>query len=711
MSLVGKSIVRVDAKSKANGTIQYTDDLDFDGLHGTVVRSSIAHGNILSISFDNAFDFSDFVIVDYRDIEGRNANVMLTDDQPFLAQKRVRFIGEPILLLAHRSNKILNEALQHINIKYEPLEPVFSMQESLDRKTILYGEDNIFKTIRTVKGSVPNYQNLQSLEKCYTTPHQEQLYMETQSMIARYHDDGIKIMGSMQCPFYVESALYELTGKKIEVEQVPTGGAFGGKEDYPSLMAAYVYLLSKKAKQDVKLVYDRAEDIAFTTKRHPSTLRYKSHFDETGKLHALDIDITLDGGAYVTLTPVVLARSVLHAAGFYECEYIKVDAYAVATNTPPNGAFRGFGAPQAIFGIERHMDDIARHLGISPMEVRERNLPHSQSVSVTGAKIDEYARLRTLFETTRKASGFDEKYDDDTPYKGIGMALFMHGGGFTGSGETVLASEVWLDLYDDGMVEIRVGSVEMGQGTLTALPQMVAEVLELPISMIRYHLPNTAKVADSGPTVASRTVMIVGELLIQAASSLKEALGLYSSQSEYLEAVSSYMKNSTESRFQAAYQKPDTIQWDEEHFYGNGYDGYSLGCYVAEVEVDPIDYRVRVSNFYAYNDVGKVINPMMAEGQVEGGVAQGIGYALYEKMVYQDGKVRNNRLSDYIVPLAADLPKLHIAFLNTDEAAKGLGELPMDGPAAAVANALTHALDSAFDDLTITPEVVEQKCR
>ncbi len=711
MNLVGQNIVRVDAASKADGTLRYTDDLDFDGLYGAIVRSSIAHGNILSITFDKAFDFSDFVIVDYRDIEGRNANVILTDDQPFLAETKVRFIGEPILLLAHRSKRMLQEAIEHIDITYEPLEPVLTMQEALDRKNILYGDDNIFKTIQTLKGTEPDYQRLKSLEKRYSTPHQEQLYMETQSMTARYSDGVIKIIGSMQCPFYVESALFELTGKKIEVEQAPTGGAFGGKEDYPSLMAAYVYLLSKKAAQDVKLVYDRAEDIAFTTKRHPSTLRYKSHFDETGKLHALDIEITIDGGAYVTLTPVVLARAVLHAAGFYDCEYIKVDACAVATNTPPNGAFRGFGAPQAIFGIERHMDDIARYLGISPMEVRERNLPHSHSVSVTGAKIDEYARLRTLFETTRKASAFDEKYAADIPYKGIGMALFMHGGGFTGSGETLLASEVWLDLKDDGMVEIRIGSVEMGQGTLTALPQMVADVLELPITMIRYHIPNTAKVADSGPTVASRTVMIVGELLMQAASSLKEALGLYSNQSEYLEAVRAYLKNSAESRFRAAYQKPDTVQWDEEHFYGNGYDGYSLGCYVAEVEVDPIDYRVRVSNFYAYNDVGKVINPMMAEGQIEGGVAQGIGYALYERVVYKDGKVKNNRLSDYIVPLAADLPKLHIAFLNRDEPAKGLGELPMDGPAAAIANALTHALDTAFDDLTITPEIVEEKCR
>jgi len=433
MKLVGESVLRVDAASKADGTTRYTDDLEFDGLYGAIVRSEIAYGNIVSIDFDEAYDFSDFVIADYRDIEGKNVNAMLTDDQPFLAEKSVRFIGEPILLLAHRSKARLKEAAEHIDIKYEVLEPLLTMQESIDRKHLIYGDDNVFKTIRTVKGKEPDYTRLKCLEKTYTTPHQEQLYMETQRMLARYDNGNIKIIGSMQCPFYVESALYALTGKKIEVEQAPTGGAFGGKEDYPSLMAAYAYLLSRKAQKDVKIVYDRAQDIAFSTKRHPSILHYKSYF---------------------------LARAVLHAAGFYDCEYIKVDAYAYATNTPPNGAFRGFGAPQAIFGIERHMDDIATSLGLSPMEVRRKNLPESRSVSVTGAKIEEYARLGKLFESARKASAFDAKYETGMPYRGIGMALFMHGGGFTGEGEILLASKVWLDLHADGIVEIRVGSCQ-----------------------------------------------------------------------------------------------------------------------------------------------------------------------------------------------------------------------------------------------------------
>jgi CO/xanthine dehydrogenase Mo-binding subunit len=711
MGLKGESIVRVDAAVKADGTLRFTDDLAFDGLYGAVVRSTVAYGKIRAIAFDAAFDFSEFILVDYTDIEGRNANIDLTDDQPFLAEKRVRHIGEAILLLAHRSKRRLREALEHITIEYEEQEPVLTMEESLACKQRLYGEDNIFKTIRTVKGGAPTESGLYTLEKTYETPHQEQAYLEPQSMLARYNGGRVKIIGSMQCPFFVEAALEGLAGEKIEVEQAPTGGGFGGKEDYPSLIAAYAYLLCKKAGEDVKLVYEREEDMAYTTKRHPAKLHYKSRFDATGKLHALEVEILIDGGAYVTLSPVVLARCVLHAAGFYDCGHIRVDARAVATNTPPNGAFRGFGAPQVIFGIERHMDDIAAELGLSPAAVRERNLPDAGSISVSGAPIAEHARLRALFLAARRASGFDAKRADVSPNKGIGMALFMHGAGYTGTGESMLASSVSIGLEDEGTVGIRIGSVEMGQGTLTALPQIVASVLGIPMAMVRCHTPNTAEVADSGPTVASRTVMVVGRLLTQAAKQLRAALGDYDSPEQYRAAVARYRHSGGPRHFSATYEKPAHVEWDEARFYGNGYEAYGLGCYVAEVEVDPVDYRVHVRRFYAYNDVGAVVNPAMAEGQVEGGVAQGIGFALYERVVQEAGRVRNNRFSDYALLMAGDMPKFDVAFLGTDAPSLGLGELPMDGPAAAVANALAQALGKTFDTLPITPERVEEACR
>jgi len=692
MRIVGKSIQRVDANSKADGSLKYTDDLEFNGLYGDVIRSAITYGKIISITYDAKFDFSEFTIVDYKDISGKNINTILIDDQPFLVEDIVKFIGDPILLVAHKSKSALSEVKKNIYIEYEEFEAVLTLEDSINKKNIIFGDDNIYKTINTKKGKEPNYTKLKSLTKIYTTPHQEQLYLEPQSMIARYNNGIIKIIGSMQCPFYVESALENLTNEKIEIEQAPTGGAFGGKEDYPSLMAAFVYLLSKKSSQDVKIVYNRVDDISYTTKRHPTKMEYKSYFDESGKLYALDIRVSIDGGAYCTLTPVVQARMVLHIAGFYDCEFIKVQSSSYATNTPPNGAFRGFGAPQAIFGIERHIDDIAKSLNISPMVMREINLPTSSSRSVTDAKIDEYKRVREIFEYARDKGDFDKKYAEKKPYTGIGMALFMHGGGFTGVGETLLESEVLLELHKNGDVTIKISSVEMGQGALTVMPQIVADALEIPLSKVHYHTPNTKEVPNSGPTVASRTVMIVGELLIQASKKLKNRKG-------------------SQTKFRAKYKKPVYIKWDEDKFYGNGYDGYSLGCYVAEVRVDPITYQVKVTDFYAFNDVGKVINPILAEGQVEGGVAQGIGYALYERIIYEEGKIKNNHLSDYIIPMASDLPKLHIKFLNSDEKAKGLGELPMNAPAPAIANAILNALDIEFDSIPITAEIMEQKCR
>ncbi len=713
MKLVGKSVKRVEASSKADGSIKYTDDLEFSGLYGHIIRSTISYGKIISISYNKEFDFSDFTVVDYSDIDGENINPIVADDQPFLAQNIVRFIGEPILLVAHKFKKKLKEAQQNIYIEYEEFEAVLTLEDSQKRKNIIYSTDNIYKTINTQKGEESNCSELNVLEKIYYTPHQEQLYLEPQSMIARYNNEkqNIKIIGSMQCPFYVESALESLTGEKIEIEQAPTGGAFGGKEDYPSLMAAYVYLLSKKSKEDVKIVYDRVEDIAYSTKRHPTKMKFKSHFDNSGKLYSLNIDISIDGGAYCTLTPVVQARTVLHIAGFYDCEFIKVTSNSYATNTPPNGAFRGFGAPQAIFAIERHMDDIARRLDILPTKIREINLPTVDSTSVTNAKIDEYTRVGNIFSLAREKSNFDKKYLAKRLNRGIGMALFMHGGGFTGIGETFLDSEVWLDLHPSGEVEIKISSVEMGQGALTVLPQIVADTLNLPLSMIIYKNPNTFKVANSGPTVASRTVMIVGELLIQTAKKVLNALDNFENIHEYKQVVSKYLNTNSSKRFTSKYKKPSHIKWDEDKFYGNGYDGYSLACYVAEVEVNPITYQVKVTDFYAYQDVGKVINPTLAQGQVEGGVAQGIGFALYERVIHENGKIKNSHLTDYIIPMASDLPKIEIGFLQSNEKAKGLGELPMNAPAAAIANALANAIDIEFDTIPITPETVEQKCK
>jgi CO/xanthine dehydrogenase Mo-binding subunit len=719
---VGQSVPRLDAEAKASGKTQYLDDLPFEGLYGAVVRSTIPCGTISHIDFDPEFDWNGITIVDYRDIPGENINRMLKDDQPFLAETRVRFVGEPILLLAHADKAMLKRAKAHITITYEPDTPVLSLDDSLAAERRIFSDDNCFETLRIGKGEtgqVFGSENGRIIEGTYETGLQEQLYMEPQAMLARWRGGDIKIVGSMQCPGYIEGALECLTGEKVEVEQAPTGGGFGGKEDYPSLMGAYAWLLCRKAQRDVKLLYGRSEDIAVTTKRHPARMHYRSAVDETGRIAAMEVEFLIDGGAYCTLSPVVLSRGILHCTGFYDIPNVAVTGRAMATNTPPRGAFRGFGAPQALFGIERHMDEIAAALGLPPQELRERNLPTAASTTLTEAPLAEAENLRRLFsetlqrsEYTARREALEAANEHDTVKRGIGMALYMHGGGFTGSGEQMLDSRVRLTLLEEGAVEIRIYNVEMGQGALTVLSQRVADTLRLPLSCVRYATPNTRRNAGSGPTVASRTTMVIGDLLQEAAAALRAKVvarsGInYSNGSGFAEAVKRFSKKDDQRDFEARYNEPPERRWDEEHYKGAAYLNYSLGCCVAEVAVDPIDCRVRVERLSVLSEIGTPVNPKLAESQVEGGVIQALGYALTETLHEHDGAPASPRLSDYMIPIAADIPDIDVAFLETEVTPpKGLGELPMDGPAAAVANAVSHALKYPFNTLPVTAERV-----
>jgi CO/xanthine dehydrogenase Mo-binding subunit len=479
-------------------------------------------------------------------------------------------------------------------------------------------------------------------------------------------------------------------------------------------MAAYAYLLARKSGRNVRLVYGRSEDIAYTTKRHPARITYRGAVDGKGRIEALSVRFDIDAGAYATLSPVVLSRGTLHSCGFYDIPHIGVVGRALATNTPPAGAFRGFGAPQAIFGIERFMDDVARELGIDSLSFRRFHLPGVQSTSLTGASLEqESKRLNALLERAVSESDYVERHQAlhgrrDRVRRGIGMALFMHGGGFTGSGEKMLASRVRLEAKRDGTVAIRIINTEMGQGAATVLPQIVAQELEIGIGHIIYETPNTFTGAPSGPTVASRTTMVVGDLLRRAAHRLKAAVGEYTLRT-FAGVVQTYLKNGGEPLFEAAFEQPEGVVWDEERYRGEAYLGYSLGCYVAEVSIDPVSCRASVTAFYALNDIGEVVNETLARGQVQGGIVQALGYALQEEVLYREGRVLNPRLSDYMIPIASDIPPVEVFFMDSGEKAMGLGELPMDGAGAAIANALSDALGIDISELPATPQKIMER--
>jgi CO/xanthine dehydrogenase Mo-binding subunit len=729
--IVGTPALRKEGIGKVTGGARYIDDMALPGMwHGATVRSNIARGIIKDIRFGAGIAWDEFVIVTAKDIPGENCIPLIVDhDQPVLVESRVNHPEEPVVLLAHPDKARLHEAVAAVEINYEPLPAVFTIEESERQKTIVWGEDNVIKRFLVEKGDVDSaWQRAAHIVTGeYHTGAQEQLYIENNGVIADWSEaDGLTIRGSMQCPYYIHKALlrvFDLPAEKVRVIQAETGGAFGGKEDYPSMIAAHAGLLSKKAGRPVKIIYDREEDLAATTKRHPSRTRYRTAVDGNGRLLAMDIQVDLDGGAYATVTPTVLSRATIHAAGPYCCENIRIRSHAWATNLPPHGAFRGFGSPQTIFGIERHMDQIAKAAGISPEEVRRRNFLAPGKTTATGQEIRDVIDLPGMLDRALKVSDYEAKHlrfarenATSSPIKrGIGVASFMHGAGFTGSGERYLNSLVGLEADATGHVTVLVSSTEFGQGTNTILSQIAAEALGLLCEDISVAQPDTQRVPNSGPTVASRTTMIVGRLVQDSAHALagilreKELLGERFSAAEFRAACAAYTERFGALRAEARYQAPKDIFWDDVAYKGEAYPAFAWAIYVAEVAVDTRTYSTQVVNFYALQEVGRVINPLLATGQIEGGVAQGIGYALYEKVVWKNGRMSNNQMTNYIMPTAVDVPNIEVYFEEMPCehgpcGAKGLGELPHDGPAPAILNAIQNATGINFTSIPLLPE-------
>jgi CO/xanthine dehydrogenase Mo-binding subunit len=726
---VGRAVPRKEGRDKVTGRSRYVDDLVFpDMLYGTTVRSPIPRGRITQIKFDDGIPWDDFVIVTAKDIPGDNYVALILNDQPYLASEFVNHPEEPVLLLAHEDKYLLERARRGVHIETEQLNPIFSIEDSLARKELIWGEDNVFKTFLVDKGNVDEVWEGADfiVEGEYRTGAQEQLYIENNGVIATASaEDGVTVWGSMQCPYYVHKALiklFNLPEEKIRVIQTETGGGFGGKEEYPSMIAGHAALLALKSGRPVKIVYDRAEDMIATTKRHPSRTRHRTAVSKDGRLLGMEIDFVVDGGAYATLSSVVLSRGTIHAAGPYFCPHVRIRSRAVATNTPPHGAFRGFGAPQSIFALERHLNKVAETVGLTPEEFRRRNFIHEGQTTATGQviheKVDMNQLLSRAFELTdyqSKRERFVSENERSRVKKGIGFASFMHGAGFTGSGEKYLQSVVGAEATAEGRVRILAASTEIGQGTNTIFAQIAAEALGVDYELIEVARPDTGQVPNSGPTVASRTCMIVGKLVEEAVLGLKQILtgsGFLKETYDtaaFQSACLRYVEEHGGLRFSSKYQQPPGINWDDEKYQGDAYGAYAWAVYVAEVSVDLLTYEARVVDFVALQEVGKVIHPVLAAGQIEGGVAQAIGYTLFENVVWQDGRMQNNQMTNYIIPTAADIPPIRVFFEEMPYAygpagAKGIGELPMDGAAPAILNAIEHATGISFLQVPLMPE-------
>ena len=789
---IGSSVPRPEARDKVTGALHYIDDKPFDGLHGVTVRSTIPRGRVTGVRFrDGGPDWREFVIVTAKDVPrlgadgiDRNLVDLIERDQPYLVRDEVRHMHEPIVLLAHPDRETAREAVHWVEISYEYAEPVLDYTVDPAAEQVQHGEDNVFHSILVSKGAADAgdggaafdevFANAATIvEGEYNTSAQEQCYIEPQCVIARVQVDdpdeqqgalwpknGMKLTveGSMQCPYYVHKAmktLFALDDERVQIVAAPLGGGFGGKEDYPSVIAGHAALLALKGRRPVKILYDRVEDMVSTTKRHPSKSVVRTAHDEQGRLLAIDMKVRMDGGAYVTLSPVVLSRGAIHAVGPYKVPHVRCHNEVVLSNTPPNGAFRGFGAPQTIFAFERHLDVCADTFAMDPAQMRKINLIERGDELAVSQTIDEPIELHKWMDLAlddidyhrkrREHAEFNRQSKaEGTPYRrGIGLATFMHGAGFTGSGEDYLASIVHVKATDDGKVAILTANTEMGQGSITVFTQIAADATGLGLDDIVIAPNDTDIVPNSGPTVASRTSMVVGHLAARACDNLVEGLiaaGLLGDgdlaadqDTTPISALSEgvgqrYRPDSLRRALreaaaqggdvamgQAQYQRPPGGAWDDKAYKGVAYGTYAWATYVAEVEVDLRSFETTITDFVASQEIGRVLNPTLAEGQIAGGVVQAMGWALLEDTVMRDGGMANHNMTTYVVPTFADVPRVRVRFIEQPYdygpmGAKGIGELPMDGPAPAVVNAVCHAVGVQVNQLPCSPERLMEAC-
>jgi len=708
--------LRREGPAKLAGTAKYADDLVFPGAwFGATIRSTEPHARLDAIELDEAFDWKRVVVVTAADIPGDNIVSLIDEDQPVLVAvgDEIRHQAEPCALIAAPDRATLREARLHVRLRTERLPAVFDPLLS-DREFAHY-------TVESGDAAAAMATATVVVEGTYRVGHQEQLYIENQAMIAVPREDGgVTVHGSLQCPYYIHKAMKRALAMGDElavVVQAETGGGFGGKEEYPSMIALHASLLAMKCHKPVRMIYDRHEDISATTKRHPAVIRYRSGVSETGELVAQEVEVVMDGGAYCTLTPVVLSRGTLHAGGPYRCPNVRIVGRAMATNTPPNGAFRGFGAPQTEFAAEMQINRIAEALDASPLDLRRRWVYREGDTTPTGQVLHESVGGPDVLEAAAEAAAFDRTHaqtramreartDGARTATGIGLALAWHGAGFTGSGEVKLASVASVELTDDARIRVLTASTEMGQGTKTIFPQLVADALGVEFGEVEIAPQDTSIVPDSGPTVASRTAMVVGGLLIKAAETLRRRV-----------------EDRTGRPFADSYREAGPMRIDEQFvpypgepfddktYRGDAYPAFGWACAVAKVDVDLDTGEVSVRECVSADDIGRVIHPVLAEGQVEGGTLQAIGYATIEEMKLVDGRYLNDRLATYLIPTALDAPRIRSILVEkpysgAPHGAKGVGELPMDVGAPAVVAAIHDATGVWIHDLPATPERV-----
>jgi CO/xanthine dehydrogenase Mo-binding subunit len=734
---IGKIMLRQDAFAKVTGQEKYAVDYYARGwLWAGVKRAGVSHALVKEIETRTAQALPGVMkVLTYKDVSGTNRQGVVRKDQPVLVKEKVRHCGDPIALVLAQDIETLKRALDLVTLRYEPLPAAFDPEEALKENAPIVQEENPQGNI-LLKGNLETSNVDLAFKECdaiveasFKLPYQEHAYLETEGGYAVLKEDGILEMTvSTQTPFRDRSEVAEALGwdqEKIRIIVPYCGGAFGGK-DGVSIQTLLGLAAIQCPNRPVKMWWSREESFLASSKRHPCHLYYRLGAKSNGTFHALTASITYDTGPYDHLGGVVMALGLEHAGGPYHIPNVRLQAWAVYTNNPIGGAFRGFGVPQVTAAMEQTIDMAAEKIGLSPLEVRLRNGvkkddKNSLGMSLTGSvglveclvKVSEHPLWKQREEWKSHAGPFKKR--------GVGVASVMHGMGY---GPIVPDyGNAKIELTEEGKFRIYSGVVDMGQGNATTYLQIAGHVLNQDPSHLELVLPDTARTLPSGSASASRTTYTFGNALIRAAHSLKHrllerAVGLFmAKEMEEIELMPGSIRHIPTGKeilfsdlakilgeservaihtFQAPVAKEFPTEDQTLRLHGIPHTIFSYGAHLACVEVDELTGEVEVKRYLAVSDCGKVINPQILEQQIQGGIAQGLGYALYEDFIVQNGEVQTKNLTTYIVPTSLDMPDLESIPVEMEEPTgpfglKGAGEIAMDGPLPAVANAIADA--------------------
>ena len=730
-AVVGSTQPRPDATPKVTGRAVFTDDLVFAGMvHGRALRAGVPHATLRRLDVSRARHLPGVLaVLVAEDIPGERWHGLVVHDWPVLVGvgEKVRTVGDAVALVAAETREIATQALDLIEAGYEPLpvvsDPVLARRPEAPR---IHDQGNLLKHIKVRKGDVElGLREAEIvLDRTFHTPITEHAFLEPECSVARPLADGrMEVYVGSQIPYADReqiAASLAVPQTSVRVIGMLIGGGFGGKEDITGQIHAA--LLARATGRPVKVLYDRHESLLVHPKRHATQIRVTLGARRDGTLVAAQTELYGDTGAYASLGDKVMTRATTHSAGPYVIPHVRADCYAMYTNNPPAGAFRGFGVTQSCFAIESVIDELAAELGLDPIEIRRRNALRVGAETNTGQRLTESVGLlecidRLEVELRRRVDGdpFRARMVPGAPAqrRAWGFAVGFKNTGLGGGAPDKAGAEV--ELYDDGRLEVRTASTEIGQGLVTVLQLIAAEEMGVPVEGVRVLLSDTDLTPDGGPTTASRQTFVAGNAVLHAARALRQAAA--ATVAEHLDCPPEQVRfveglaqvgdrrvplGSVAGWMRAEGRQPRTAYeyWaPETQPLGSGGDihfAYAFAAQAAEVEVDVETGEVRVLQVIAANDVGRALNPLGLQGQVEGGVMMGIGNALTEEFIVDDGVVFTDRLARYRMPSIVQTPEIVSIVVEHPVSsgpygAKGVGEIVSIPTSPAITNAIYNA--------------------